>query len=420
MFFFKKKKKSGHKTETAEQLFDTAVADSVVPSSEETSVQQLETAEIEVKILPMDAIPDNRLVEVKNEGIVAKLNKEIMASGLARTGTALGKLGESRKGLYKVIIPRGKTLMNSSKVPGANVASYLNDSGSGIGGNAVLVPEKPNLVRVGALGLMEVASFAVGQYYLSQINNGIGVLQESVAALSEFQDNEFRGRIAARYNDVKTIVEHQDEILGSETIRKEVLHKLADYEDECAELLEQATLTLSGIVEKAVSDYSGYKNATQEVNKWTVYQSTLLQILRTVSDLRFTLSLGEQSNDLSYAKFNHYLEQSREVQKKLPEWHRKMTELLEINTEEKRRKRSGMDRLLYFVPSLFDKEKKYRSVDESIMQMIQAQSADLPLLSFPDETNLFETSVPLVIKEGKVYYYVEPGNGESGKNTTEK
>ena len=190
-------------------------------------------------------------------------------------------------------------------------------------------------------------------------------------------------------------------------MRTKTLLKLADYEDECSKLLGQASNALDGIVKKIPSDYAEYEGAMREAGKWRSYQSTVLQILRSASELQFALSLGKTSNGLCYATFNRCLDRAAATQGMLPEWHRNAAERLEIDLEANRRRRYGTDQMLHMVQGWFKKDQNYCALDENVAQIIKEQSGEPCLLAAPEENNLFEQDFPLIFRNGKVYYYAQ-------------
>ena len=407
MLFFKKKKKEQEQETTETEVVVSTAA--IEPDNGEECADPEETVEVEVEPFSEGAESEDRLVEIREPAVLK------MVEDLVSDAKKLSSIRDAIKGdTFKVVFPKKDAetgakneLIKVARGKGKGDAyrgMYRTAGKDGIAGHVELKKPKVSLRAVATIS--NVASAVLEKYYLERIGNDFKAIKEGIAELSDFQDNEYRGKIGSLYNDVKTIVDHLDEITGNEELRKTTILKLADYEDKCAEMLEQASLTIVGIVGKTDRDYNGYMKAMRDVDKWSSFQLIQQQILRTVSDLRFTLSLGKISVALCYAKCNHYLDQIKETQGQLPEWHRVMTERLEINTEENLRKRSGWDRVLHYVPGLFKKEQNYCSIDEAVSQKIREQGAEQRLLSAPDEKNLFEMNVPLVFKNGKVFYLV--------------
>ena len=409
MFLFgnKKKKKEPEAVSPAEQ----SVVSSEEPIPETEDVSQDDFAEIEVTVIPAEsALDEERLVEIKDPKVLARIS-EFLSVAKQIVPSIVEKIETNKNGeIYRVKYPSEAKVQVKGK-PGKyrGMVWRFDENGKKIGydAHAEITPVERQAAAKVASSVMNVASAVVQQYYLTEINNKLGSIKEGVAAISGFQENEYRGAIEALFYGVQKIVDHKDEMLGNDELRITTLHKLGDYEDECAKLLGQASGALEGIVKKIPSDYAEYEKAMREAGKWRAYQSTLLQILRSASDLQFALSFGKTSNALCYATFNRCLDHAAETQGQLPAWHQSAEERLEIDLETNRRRRSGTDQMLHLIPGLFKKEQNYCLLDENVAQIIKDQSGEPRLLEAPDEMNLFERDVPLVFKNGKVYYCVE-------------
>lgn len=64
-----------------------------------------------------------------------------------------------------------------------------------------------------ASAAMGVAAMVVGQYYMEQINNQLGEINDGISKISDFQDNEYRSRVFSLITHVKEIAKFQVEIL---------------------------------------------------------------------------------------------------------------------------------------------------------------------------------------------------------------
>lgn len=93
----------------------------------------------------------------------------------------------------------------------------------GIQGHADLVAvqaQKGTAVAAStAAAAMGVASMVVGQYYMTQINAGLGEISDGISKISDFQDNEFRSRVFSLVAHVKKIADFQVEILENDELR---------------------------------------------------------------------------------------------------------------------------------------------------------------------------------------------------------
>lgn len=412
--FRRKKKKNEPETVPAEQSAVTVEQED--PASETEDASEDGYAEIEVTVLPPDAaLDEDRLVEINDPKILKRIEGFL---SIAKTVVPkiVEKIETNKNGeICRVKYPSGEKVQVKGK-PGKyrGITFRVDENGKKMGynGHAEITPvEQKNAVKV-ASSVMNLASVVVQQYYLSEINNKLGAVKEGVAAIAGFQDNEYRSSIEMLFYAVQKIIDYKDEMLGNDELRGKTLRKLADYEDECSKLLGQASNALESIAKKIPTDYAEYESAMREAGKWRAYQSTLLQILRSASELQFALSFGQTSNGLCYATFNRCLDRSAATQGLLPEWHRNAAERLEIDLEANRRKRYGTDQMLHLIPGLFKKDQNYCSLDERVAETIKEQSGEPCLLAAPEEKNLFEQDVQLIFRDGKVYYYAEDGSAD--------
>lgn len=415
MFLFGNKKKKKEEPEAVlSPVQSTVPSEEPMPETEDASQDGF--AEIEVTVIPADAaLDEEKLIEIKDPKVLGRIS-EFLDVAKQVVPSIVDKIETNKNGeIYRVKYPSEAKVQVKGK-PGKyrGMVWRLDENGKRIGydAHAEITPVERQAAAKVASSVMNVASVVVQQYYLTEINNKLGSIKENVAAISGFQENEYRGAIEALFYGVQKIVDHKDEMLGNDELRVTTLHKLGDYEDECAKLLGQASGTLEGIAKKIPSDYAEYEKAMQEAGKWRAYQSTLLQILRSTSDLQFALSFGKTSNALCYATFNRCLDHAAETQGLLPAWHQSAGERLEIDLETNRRRRSGTDQILHLLPGLFKKEQNYCSLDEGVARIIKEQSGEPCLLEAPEEKNLFERDVPLVFKKGKVYYCIEEETDE--------
>ena len=172
-----------------------------------------------------------------------------------------------------------------------------------------------------AAAAMGVASMVVGQYYMTQINAELGQISDGISKIVDFQDNEYRSRVFSLANHIKKIAEFQVEILENDELRFSKIAQMDSLEEECTKLLGQANLTLAGFAKKNDLDFGAYEKELHEAQNWYIYQSTLLEILYKISNLRFTLHLGAVSREQCTALLLTYTQQAEETQIHLTHWH---------------------------------------------------------------------------------------------------
>lgn len=366
---------------------------------------------IRMEMLPAEAIEDeSKLVEITDSKVLAHVNN--LVPGLAQAGNAANNAAQAVQAngevLYRAILPAGAKLSNSRTLEGAVKEMY--HGANGIKGHADWLPVEAQkgtaVVANTAAAAMGVASMVVGQYYMTQINAELGAISDGISEIQNFQDNEYRSRVFSLVAHVKKIADFQTEILENNELRISKINQLDSLEEECTQLLGQANLTLAGFAKKTNLDYEAYEKVVGNAQNWFMYQKSLLDVLYKISDLRYTLHLGAVSREQCTAILPTYTKQAQETQGRLATWHESTTERLKIDTEEARRKRTGFDGVMHFLPGLFDEDFNYRSIEKSTAHMICAQASGENTLSI-DKSELYSVDVQLISKDGKIYYLPE-------------
>ena len=254
---------------------------------------------------------------------------------------------------------------------------------------------------------MGVASMVVGQYYMAQINTELEKISQDLSKVIDFQDNEYRSKVFSLLTHVNRIANFEVEILENNELRLSKITQLDSLEEKGTELLGQANLTLVGYTLKKELDYNVYEKNLGEIQKWYMYQKSLLEVLYKISELRYALHFGQVSREQCVALLPTYTQQVIDAKEKLTNWHKGMIKYLNIETEEKRIKRFGLDRALYSIPSLFKDKFKYKSMAENTVKLIEGQSATIGEIYDYDTSTLYTEDVQLIAKDGKIYYLPE-------------
>lgn len=386
----------------------------ITEESEEMSKSQLiplnnelQEFPIQIEMLPAEVISkESKLVEITDSKVLAHVNHLIPE--LAQTGNLVNNVAqavqESGEVLYRAIIPVGAKLTDSKAVEGAVRGIY--HGADGIRGHANLVAVEAqkgtSIASNVASSAMGVASMVVGQYYMSQINAELSNISESVSKISGFQDNEYRSRVLSLVAHVKKIADFQVEILENNELRLSKISQLDSLEEECTQLLGQANLTLMEYTEKTTLDYLEYEKELFEAQNWYMYQKTLLDVVGKISELKYTLHLGKVSREHCEAILPNYINQVEITQTRLTNWHQDMTERLKIDVSEIRRKRSGFDGAIHFLPGLFNDDLNFKGIEKNTAEMITVQTEGMSYKH--DVSNLYAEDVQLISKNGKIYY----------------
>lgn len=364
---------------------------------------------IQMEMLPAESITDeNKLVEITDSKVLAHVNN--LVPGLAQVGNAVNNVAQAAQAngevLYRAIIPAGAKLTNSQAMEGAVRGIYHGTDG--IRGHANLVAveaQKGTAVAANtAAAAMGVSSMVVGQYYMTQINAELGEISDGISKISDFQDNEYRSKVFSLMAHVKKIAHFQVEILENNELRLSKIAQLDSLEEECTQLLGQANLTLAAYAKKNDLDYEAYEKELKEAQNWYMYQKSLLDILYKISDLRYTLHIGTVSREQCVALLLTFTQQVADTQERFTSWHQDTAKHLGIDTVETRRKRDGFDRVIHFIPGLFNDDLNFRSIEESTVSMITAQASGNEEAHHQDTTDLYAEDVQLICKNGKLYY----------------
>ena len=364
---------------------------------------------IQMEMLPAEEVIDeNKLVEIKDRKVLAHVNNLI--PGFAQVGNAAHNAVQATQAkgevLYRAIIPAGAKLTDSKAMENAVRGIY--HGADGIKGHANLVAVKgPTALANTAAAAMGVASMVVGQYYMTQINTELGKISQDISKVIDFQDNEYRSKVFSLLTHVKRIANFQVEILENNELRLSKITQLDSLEVKGTELLGQANLTLVEYTQKKEPDYNVYEENLGEIQKWYMYQKSLLDVLYKISELRYALHFGQVSREQCVALLPTYTQQVIDAREELTNWHKDMIKYLNIETEEKRIKRFGLDRALYTIPSLFKDEFKYKSMAENTVKLIEEQSVTIGEIYDYDTSTLYTEDVQLIAKDGKIYYLPE-------------
>lgn len=366
---------------------------------------------IQMEMLPAEAMPTgSKLVEITDSKVLAYVNN--LVPGLVQTGNAVNNEVQAVQAngevLYRAIIPVGTKLTDSRAME--NAVRGLYHGADGIKGHANLiaieVQKGTTVVANTAAAAMGVASMIVGQYYMRQINAELGEISDDISKIADFQGNEYRSKVFSLIAHVKKIADYQSEILENNELRMSKISQLDSLEEECTQLLGQANLTLAGYAKKKDLCYDSYEKELMEAQNWFMYQKSLLDVLYKISDLRHTLHLGAVSREQCVALLPTYTQQVVDTQGRLSNWHHNTAKRLDINLEDGKRKRNGLDGIVHFIPGLLNEELKYRPIEKSTASMITTQVTGYKG-NCQDTTDLYSEDVQLIVKEGKVYYLPE-------------
>ena len=201
--------------------------------------------------------------------------------------------------------------------------------------------------------------------------------------------------------------EFQTEIIDNHELRTSELIKLDTFEHECAELLGQANKTISDFACKRTESYIDYENTCSSLQKWVLYQKTLLEVLNKIAELKFAMRLGALSIEQCGSLLNTYIAQSKQTTAMIISWHQDELKAYEIHLDESTRKRDGIDGVIHKIPAMFNEEYGYKPMTENVVNVIQSQIAGFENPKIMSNDKLFDNDVRMIVKEGKLYYLPE-------------
>lgn len=416
---------NGQPQDSSQSSQDDAVQDiqtkSMAMPIEASDQQELQIMFEEVATLTPEET--HSLVEVDDPQLVAQIDATIPAAIQVATSTAAGaafgqavnahnKAVKSGGAIYQVIIPAGATLSDSKAMEGTKRAFYHGKNG--ISGHANLKEIQPKAVNPNIAdsiklanavnAAMNIASLVVGQYYMSEINNKISKLETGIDNIAQFQDMEYRSRVMALIASVHRSATFKYETMQNEELRKRELDTLRDRENECAQLLGQANLTIQEMAARHDIDYPTYERLVEETDSWYDYQQTLLRIMEEIAELTYTFSMGAVSRENSYALVDPYSQQAAQAQQQLKAWHGDMASKFEIDLTKTRRKHQGIGGVARAVPGLFNDDLNYAPISTQMKMAINRQIFADEAESRRETSDYYSKDVRIIKKDGKTYY----------------
>lgn len=399
LFFFSKKEQP--------EKQDISISNSSAPPN--LDIYEKKDATIKFESLPDNIIIDtSTLLEIKDSSVLSHIDNLI--PGLIQASTTANIVNQATtQTLYQAIIPASAKLSNSRDMSNALRGFYFGENGIKGHANLVAADQSNVVIQSTFLSSMNVASIIVGQYYMSRIDSELKKIANSVSEITAFQNNEYNSKVSVLIDKIQHMISFQSEILDNPNIRNSKIIQLNSLEEKCEELLKQAGLSLKKSMLLDIQDYTSYESELTKMHNWYLYQKNLLNTLLEILNLEFTFNSGYPSIEYYFSTYSKYLNEVRETQQYLKEWHHAVQKHLEIEIESKRIKRTGLDGIIHRFPGLFNDAQNYRSIPHNIVSLIQSQTTEYsPDFNIPF-TDLFAEDVRLISKDGKLYYLPPSG-----------
>ena len=350
---------------------------------------------------------ERHLAEITDKKIIARITQTIPAIA-NKASKAVMETAIMNADIYRAVLPSGETLVKSKDVEGYFRGIYRN--AKGIKGHANLekldpknISKASKLSNIGA-SAVNVGSLVVGQYYMSEINSKLEIMNTNISKISDFQEREFKSRIMSLIALVGEISQFSTEIIENDELRTQKLAVLENRKSDAMELLGQVNETIINFSQSNQKlNYKEYPKKVEEVNLLVEFQNVLIVALEEISKLTYLLGKGEISNELCYSSYNKYWEHSTQARKALGVWHDNQVMALKIDLDKSRRTKSGIEGYVYHIPGYIDEKWRYNVLDEGLVGKINSQSN----LVFNDRNEpkaVYNNDVQIIMKDGNYYY----------------
>lgn len=367
---------------------------------------QGEFIEIPITQLPASTVlNESCLTEITDMTVISRLSALVPAVLQTATGQVAGSAVKALQSieLVKMDIPFSKLAKSRARKDASR--GFFHDE-SGIAGFANLmkvdmeqVTKATNLANSVA-NVMNVGSLVVGQYYMTEINDKLEKMNNSLNKISDFQDREFKSRILSLVSRVKKFSGFSSEIIENDETRLRVLGVLENLEGDNTELLGQVNIEISDIAKKNPNpSYQDYQKKIDDFSVLVEYQNTLIDVLAEISKLIYILGKGAVSSEMSFSVYNDYLARTVATRNQLMEWHDKQFGLLKIDVDKNRKSKNGFAAL----PGIVNERWKYHALAQGMAEKISNQSWAKQLYQ-PQAKELYEADVEIIIRDGKYYY----------------
>ena len=332
-----------------------------------------------------DIIPSNKAL-IKNEVVKSTLSKidnvAPKASNIASSSKNAVELAKNGKVLFSASVEDANKMINvgKNKVIGTQIDVIKNKK---LGRNKNLFTgqtqftketgltkdlTKQQLTNVG----MNAASMVVGQYYMSEINDKLEDIKNSIDNISNFQDSEYLSKLLHTCSKINEITENQNDILSNEEARKNAYSDIKNIETKCAELLGQANIQIGKNINDSELNAKQYFEKVKTIEEWYKRQQVTQELLLKIGDLRFTLANGSEKSNLSHKQFNNYLDTTNKVNNQLELWHNNYINKLGIDVD-KHRKKGSLFKVREKTIGLIKEDWNYNKVEDSTIKQISSQ-----------------------------------------------
>lgn len=342
-----------------------------------------------------------------NSGRLLSTISQTLPATFSVTSALASEVAEKAgSGAYQVIMQSGQSLMHSKN--GENLYRGITQAVDhrGIAGSADLKPINSTAselaAKTGAVaGVMAVASMVVGQYYMTEINDKLESISESIDDIKNFQKTELLAQISTVVRESRQLSVYNDEIMESASERQLARHRASDFEEKSGELLDQIN-SLIRLELVPSGKFSEYERHTRGLVPLLSSQQVLVATLRELSRLTVVLSRSEVSPERAGATYKELVASSEKVRDNVVEWHSKETDVWHVNLARESRAKTGIKKVVSQPLTLVNPELAYQHVPSEFIKQVQTQSS-MRQPELPEMTG-YQVPVDLLIQNNQVYY----------------
>ena len=352
---------------------------------EEKRLEMLENQESyfpAIQIIENNSIVPSKKSLIKNEMVKSTLSKIDNIASKSSTSINESKnaieLMKNGKVLFSASVKDADKMLSAggNKFYGTQISKMSGKSKNLFTGQTKFAKEtaltkdlaKQQITNVG----MNVASVVVGQYYMSEINDKLEKIKDSINNISNFQDSEYLSKLLHTCSKISEIIENENDILMNEEARKNAYSDIKDIETKCAELLGQANIQIGKNIKENDLNAKQYFEKIKIIEEWFKRQQITQELLLKIGDLRFVLANGSEKSNLSHKQFNNYLDITNSINKQLDIWHENYINKLGIDID-KNRKKGSLFKVREKTIGLLKEDWNYNKIDELTIHQISNQ-----------------------------------------------
>lgn len=315
---------------------------------------------------------ESNLIELTDPSILSQISS-FLPFFINESASILNKSNISVNGLYEVILPSDAILANSKDVVGASRGFFR--GADGISGHANLVPVKlgsnVGVVMGTVASVMNIASILVGQYYMSEINSRLKIVENEIKSVSSFQKSEFESRVITSITYVVEMLRYSDEIVKSDEVRIGKLNTTESLKREMAQLIEQLLLQIKeDLVTLNKKKIKEYEDKSKNLDRQIKLLMGLVISLQELSNIELLLGKGKRSKELVFSLYQTEEEKVLSLFDNIEKWHDSHRVLYDIDLKNNRRRKTGFRKTVGAIQSIRDENKKYDYLDTDLSEIL--------------------------------------------------